>query len=286
VTGGVLIEAPSARRLILPDRRIIVPTARRRRPRRDALGVLGAAQCGQLSGGTAPMLIARLQGWTVALYSIAESAYVTQVAGVTSAWADLSPSANNFAATVGQQPTFTATDATLANRGSITGDGATQQMHSALDLAPPGTTPIRIYTIAKVVTYVALRRLMAGATTNTLRWRLTNTTNVIAMDNGTATNANTMVAGTWYRSSLVYTNTTSDSLRIGNPAAVTGGNAGNNDPTSFCIFADPTPANFASCAYSMILVVTGSSSLGLAYSNLESALDLWATRYYCGTVTL
>lgn len=158
----------------------------------------------------------------------------------TALWQDQSGNGFHFTGT-GTGVTLTATDATLNNLPTFTGDGAAGELaNAALDLPAPATTPTTIVAVFKVITWVGAD-VVWGNNNTVMSLQMGGASPNLNMRNTTAVNGSTGAAvGSWARACVSYTGSTSDSSKIGSAAAVTGASAGNTDAVAgFGIMARP-----------------------------------------------
>lgn len=148
-----------------------------------------------------------------------------------SAWADQSGNGKHYTQAVGAaQPSYSAIDATLNNRPSLTFDGVTQSLTSSLTLPAPGTTPTFIWLVLKQIVWGNFRPIVGNANDGAPRFRMKplTATPSLTQSNAADVNPNTALAvGVWGRGELAYQNTVADWLKL-IATKVSGGSAGNS----------------------------------------------------------
>lgn len=176
---------------------------------------------------------------------------------------------------VPNQPLWVASDATLNNKPSISFNGSAHALNaSALDLPVP---PITVYSVFKHRTWVVAHELWSGGTFSSYALSPNTASPQILMYNGMfGPTSSGATIGSWCRSLEKFTNSTSDSLKIGSAAPVTGTNCGNQDPAVGWILARNNGATtFAAIDWAMQLIISGTTSAGD-----DTALDNAVTSMY------
>lgn len=167
------------------------------------------------------------------------------------------------------QPTLTATDATLDNNPTITADGVGQWLTTAYDPPAPGTTPLYVYAIVKLVTFATTRLILATNSTTSAQVRTTTVADTVRAQNGTIGGAVTMTPGTWYRMKVLFSGTAADFLRVGAGQDGPGTGFGNTDPSAISVFAAFAGSAFANASLGYLVYSTGEPT------NVAT-LDTWA----------
>lgn len=173
---------------------------------------------------------------------------ITIVTGV-SAWASqIGGSTLSMAqATTGKQPAYSANNATVWGRSTVTADGTDDTVASGWTFPAPLTTPSWIRTVSNRVTDITNGTLFGGASNAVCRCLRGSATEVRNNDltNGPLV---TMNVNTWYRTEHSFVNSTADYLKVG-ANSNTGTDTGNGTSSSFRLFgvgATPTsPGNYA-----------------------------------------
>lgn len=156
--------------------------------------------------------------------------FITAELGITiatgvSAWATQLGSAvfDHVQGTAGAQPAFSAADATIWGRATVTGDGTSDFMTNTWDPPTPGTTPAWFRFVFKPITFAANRRLVGG-----LGVIQAGAVNQMRCTNGTNGGLVAAALGTWSRAEALFNNSTTDYLKIGSTTS-TGTNFGNTN---------------------------------------------------------
>jgi hypothetical protein len=164
--------------------------------------------------------------------------YVQSDLGVTlngstvSAWADQSGNGNNFSqGTASKQPTFTTN--VLNGRPSVLFDGTDDDMTaSGVDLPAPGTTNTFFWFVFRQVTWVLNDSIWCTGTATAMRIaQSTSTPNLSGANVTTGPNNAGASINSWVRGEHLYSNSTSDYLKLAATNA-TGTNLGNTNPAS------------------------------------------------------
>jgi hypothetical protein len=145
------------------------------------------------------------------------SAWASQIGGVTLDMAQ---------GTGANQPAYSANDATLWGRPSVTGDGSNDFMTNTWNPDPPGTTPSWFHFIFKPITWLANKRFIGGIGVGVQAIATPQ------MRNSNGTNGGTVspVLNTWNRGEALFNNTVGDYLIAGARAGIaTGTNTGNTN---------------------------------------------------------
>lgn len=201
---------------------------------------------------------------------------ITLATGV-SAWADQSGNSHHFAqATGNQQPLYTAADATLNNRPTVTGDGAN-------DVLTNGTLPngagLWMSGLIKMVTWVASTATWGGLAGDICDLLPSGVSPTLSQFNGSFANANGgLPVGSWGRVEANYANTAAAYLKL-RSTNVGGAAVGAGSGTGCSIFASAGVA-FANHAIAERIVCSGLPTPGEI-----TALDAYYTaRYGAGLV--
>jgi hypothetical protein len=155
-----------------------------------------------------------------------------------SAWAD--QSGNGWHSTQGTgsaQPTYTASDATLDNQATLTGDGSNDQLVSSLT-ADISVGPLYFRGIIKQNAWTGADGIVAGTGTNIPRLAQTPITPFIRQAAVSNVNSNdTAVIGNWFRFEALWSATPGSSyLKIGSVNVQTG-DPGTGTRTASLLFA-------------------------------------------------
>ncbi len=149
---------------------------------------------------------------------------VTVVTGV-SAWLDQTSNHRDFSQGTGaNQPTYSASDATLNSQPTLTFDGSNDALAST---SFAQADPVWIWMIVKQVTWGANRRIWcANQASNTPTIFMSGVTPNVAENASATANANSAgTLGSWFRTETLFSSSTSDYIKIG-PTTVTGASAG------------------------------------------------------------
>lgn len=216
------------------------------------------------------------------LFGVQSDLGVTLNTSTVSQWNDQSGNSNNLVqATGANQPAYTANDATLNNLPSISCASASSQFMtaSALDLPAP---PLTIYAIFRQTAWTAAHELWAAGTGDQYALSPNTSTPSLVMYDGVAVNLSSgATLNTWVRAVAIFQGSTSDSLKLGSAAAVTGASAGSGNPTAgFNICKNTGGANLADVKLALVMFISGALSAGN-----QASIDAAIASKYGGTVT-
>lgn len=202
----------------------------------------------------------------------ADASDITIATGV-SQWNGKKGVASWTQATGADQPTFTAVDATLNNRGSVSGAGGTVHMNSNLNRPAPGTEPTWILAVFRIDTWVVSSSLFAAGT-SFMQVSCITATPQIRMRNGVnGTPVGGATEDSWARGQFFF-NSAASSIRSG---AVSAGpfDCGNNDPGNMLLFARPGPVDVGIMSVAELIFCSGEPSAAEL-----SAIDAQIATYY------
>lgn len=157
---------------------------------------------------------------------------ITLNGSTVSAWADQSGNGNHFSqGTAAKQPTYN-TNA-LNGIATLLFDGSNDEMSSSgPNLPAPGTTNSWYWGVIKQVSWTISETFITANSANSVAILPQTASPTISMTNGTVVNANGGASvGTWVRMEALWSNSTSDYLKLGS-TSVTGANAGNTNPSA------------------------------------------------------
>lgn len=242
----------------------------------SASQVIDVVASAQLGGTTQPDdLLTIITSRNPALHFSSDMG-VTSSGGLVSQWNDFSGNARHATASGTARPTLAATDANFGNRASLTGDGVANSLSVSWNPAAPGTQPLWFFLVMRQLSWTAGEYIF-GATSLVLGLAQSATTPQLRQFNTTGANANGNLAiGTAGVVETYFSNSTSDYLRCGSAAAVTGTNAGNSDAAALLIFS----RNAAGFGHSAIAHF--SAWEGLPTSTEITNARAWAAAYYPG----
>lgn len=224
-------------------------------------------------------LVAVGAGATV-LQSVQSDLGITLNGSNVSAWADQSGNGKDYTQSTGSaQPVYGST--TVNGFSALTFNGTSHFMASSLNLGSPGTTNVTIWGVFRQLAWTSGGRVISATSGNFLEFRMAPSTPTLEMANGVAAVApnSSATINTWVRFESLWTNSTSDYLKLG----------------SNKVNAASTPGN-AACTGRQIAATTG-----IAFSNIEvlavmhmlappaavlTALDQAVTTKYAGLVAV
>lgn len=181
---------------------------------------------------------------------------LSQSGGLASAWTGMITGSAFSNAGGATQPAYTASDATLNNQPTLTGDGVGTYFQTTTFLPDrPGTRPNLVVLVLKQNGWTGTRRIYGTTAASGYVLYQNGLTPNIAQFNGSNANDNTgATIGSWFRVAAYYSNTTADYLLVGGGAPVTGASAGNSAPTTgFTIFASNALTLFSSVSIAEIM---------------------------------
>jgi len=165
---------------------------------------------------------------------------------IVNAWADQSGNGVNVVEATGGVGLGTVTTGLNGHAGIAGGTGG-QFGSFTLNRPPPGTTPTFFWGVARLLTNPgAGQGWLLGETTAQMLVYAAAGANMSLFNNG-GVGPVTAAVGAWGRFEAAFTNTVSDYVKFGTPAAATG-NAGNADPSAarnlFATSAGGNPGNW------------------------------------------
>lgn len=180
----------------------------------------------------------------------------------------------------GVAPSFSAVDATINGRASITGNGTDQDLRNAtLVRAAPGTTPAVIWAIAKPITWANGDPLVHDTNTAFSIRQSTSTPRMQIFNASSANETTASTLGVWQRFKAEFRNATTDLLRVGS-TEVTGASAGNNTGTGIRLFVNGAGSAWGNYAIAELALFNAIPS-----ADQNTALDAYVTaRYGAGLV--
>jgi hypothetical protein len=204
----------------------------------------------------------------------------------TTAWLDRTGNAhhyNNLGA-ASTLPLWNATDGP-DGKACISGDGVARFINNTNWNPPaPGTTAMYWRAVARLNTWGSgNRHLWGGLIAARLALRTITSTPQVCISNTTASPSAQFTVGAWVLVEAYYSNSTSDFLKIGSAAAVTGTNVGNNDQASHALFStiDGPTAQCLDASIAKLEIFAGLPSAGE-----RAAMNASDTDFYGGAVTL
>lgn len=189
------------------------------------------------------------------LQSVQSDFGITIGTGV-SAWADQSGAGKDYAqATGGKQPAYAA--AALNGFPTVTFDGVSDNMTSALNLGTPGTTPTYVCGVAKQITWNSARRLFGGTSggSSIILFQTTGTPQILQFNTNTVNSCSPSL-GTWCFFECYFSNTTGDFNHWGS-TFTTGANAGNSAAGTGREIGSAAGTNFSNVAFAWLCYCNG-----------------------------
>lgn len=179
------------------------------------------------------------------------------------------------------QPDYNATGGPNS-KPSVSGNGSAKYMTMAWDPAAPGTTPIWRLSIFRQNAWTSGRVLIGGGGTGITEVAQTGVTPELWVRNNTfqATGIAATI-GAWFVMIEYYSNSTSDSFRVGSTTQTGTTNLGNLNPTAANLFArvnGGTPSQYANVSWCEDVTCSG------VPSNVAALLSAIGT-YYGGVVS-
>jgi hypothetical protein len=239
-----------------------------------ALGISPAVEMA-LSMPTTPLII-----YGADLYQWLRGDNVTLNGSTVSAWQDLSGKGNNaIQGTTSAQPAYTASDATLNNQPTVTGDGANDVLTTAGLTTDLATDDFYIGGIFKQITWANGDQLSAGPGLPP-RLQQGGGTPTMSLGSTSSVNQNTSAPlGTWVRGEAFFTLTAGASyLKLGNNQ-ISGGNPGPGTRTSSSLFALATSL-FGNFALAEFFVVKRAAGSGAPTPGERSAINAYLQGRY------
>lgn len=219
--------------------------------------------------------------------SVTKRCYLTADLGVTTnvgvnLWSDQSGNGFHFTQGVssGFEPTYTQTDSTLNNKGSVTSDGSDDFMvNTSLTYAANYWTLM----VFKAITWTSTDSLMGSGNTTADRMVLrqrTATPQIGMVGNGGGGNNVAATLETWFRLECHFTGT-ADYLHIGATTANGVTNVGTTPGVGRTLFAGQTNAQFSNIALAVYFVCDNRPT-----PSELTAIDQWIAGYYGGAVSI
>lgn len=204
---------------------------------------------------------------------------VTNVAGSCTALADQSAAAHNMLLLTGA-PTITVGDVTLNALQTLHFGAALGLWTGALSLTL--NPPFSIIIVAKPTTWNSATALVGdAANANRGQIAFAGTTPQIFQDNGAFKNATAAPLNSWYRMLGKFTNSVSDSLKIGSAAPVTGNNAGAGVPANMALNTNGAGVGAGVFDFWELVVLPG-----IATAGEYTAYDAYLTAKTAGAVAV
>lgn len=203
---------------------------------------------------------------------------VTQSGGTVSQWDD--QSANGFHYTEAtNKPTYQATG--LNNLPTLLFDGTNDKLSNASFNPPaPGTTPLWIRMIAKMITWTNGDRIVAYGSTGGPNIADAGASPNLFAQNGINGPQIAAALGTWFRIECLFSNSTSDYLKVG-ASSVTGTNVGNTANSGGRILGGLSASGFGNFEIAEILYANRNPS-----GAEKTALDALTTSKWGASVQL
>jgi hypothetical protein len=245
---------------------------------RRGIGRFGAS----VAAAVTPLTI--ISSVPVTLFSEADLDVILNGSTV-SAWGDQSSSAAHFVQlTSSQQPTYTASDATLNNLPTIAGDGVDDWLESPLARPASGTTPCFMSAIIKQVTWSASGRVILGdATSQKFIVNQNTATPQIAQQATAGVNLNNGLAvGSWGRLEVNFAAGANSYLKLKANKVQSGASEGGGGTggSTVRLFTSATAAAFTQIAIFGLVICAGTPTAAEI-----SALDAyWTSKCGAGLV--
>ena len=262
---------------------------------RRAIGIgiglsLGTAQGTGAAGGTnfATLLDSLTSaGSTVGYYR--SDLGLSTTGSVVNTWANQSTSANKFgncvegSAGVG----IGSVTAGVGGKAGVASNATTQYGKITTVPSPlvaPATTPLNMYIVARSTALPSANSILVGNSGFNFTIVQLPSSLTVEMYNGAA-QATALVTNAWARARASFTGTTSDEIKWGSAAAVTGTSCLNNPSgtLSMGVFAAENGGNVSPWEIALLLLSTASAA---SFKAAAPTLDAAVTAFYGGTVSV
>jgi hypothetical protein len=206
---------------------------------------------------------------------------VTLNVSAVSSWTDLSGKGNHsIQATGAAQPAYAATDATLNNQPTVTGDGSNDVLTCATLTCNLTTDDFYICFILKQNAWTSGRRISSGTGGTVPRLAQGGTTPTLQANAASGANDNTGAPiGTWVRGEVLWSTAAGASYTKFGSTVVQTGNPGTGSRTSSSLFADPA-AVYWSGAIAECFVVKRAAGTGGPTPVERAAVDAYLQAKY------
>lgn len=173
--------------------------------------------------------------------------------------ADQSGNANDLGNITGTNQPAYAQDPTINGMPAISFDGSNDWLTSVLDLPAP---PLAIYSVFRQDTWTAGHILWAAGIGDSYALSPNTSSPQLLTFNGTLGPLSSGApVGSWCRGVQRFTNSTSDSLKLGSAAPVSGVNLGNSNPTAGWVWGkNGSSATFSRMSIVLQLIISGALS--------------------------
>ena len=179
-------------------------------------------------------------------------------------WTDQASVPHNASqATLTSQPIITpGTGGKLGLKGNAT----TTTLQTLLTLPAPGTTPSYIFVLARMLSTPSANAAIvaSGGGTAIGIYCASSTLNIVQFAGTALANPTAVTVNTWYGMTGKFVGSTSDSLKVGSAAAVTGTSSGTTTPPAgICLFSVAS-GFYAPCEIMLVLIANAPFYAGLA----------------------
>lgn len=200
---------------------------------------------------------------------------------VVNTWANQAGSASNLAEKTSTAGIGATTGAGVGGKASVIADGSTQAGTFTLSLAAPGTTPTFYYLVSKQIRTSLgghpQRIICNTANNNMVLYQDAASDNLIAY--GDTANKLQAITHVWARTAVLYCGSTSDRLKWGSAAELTGTQlqTAAGGVSTMLLGYDPGSGTYNQAEYALVLIGSGVTSANYVatLAALDAAVVSW-----------